>query len=62
MWTYWSSLSLGMFLDSFDLAALRKSLNNFFDGRKVDLLSFKSLNRHIRDEVLAEAEEQYAEG
>ena len=31
-------------------------------GRPVDLLTFKSISRWIRNEVLASAEEQYAEG
>jgi len=31
-----------------------------FGGRRVDLLTFRSLNPHLRDRILADAEVQYA--
>lgn len=46
----------------FDLARMEGELSQIFGGRRVDLVTAKSLNRRIRDRVLAEAEVQYAEG
>lgn len=46
----------------FDLAGMEGELSQIFGGRRVDLVTAKSLNRRIRDRVLAEAEVQYAEG
>lgn len=36
-----------------------EKLSRAFGGRPVDLVTYRSLNRRIRDTVLAEAEEQY---
>ena len=41
---------------------IERELSDLLGGRKVDLLTPKSLNRRIRDRVLADAEVQYAEG
>jgi len=40
---------------------MERELSDLFDGRKVDIVSEKYLNRRIRDTVLAEAETEYAE-
>lgn len=41
---------------------MQEELSRMFDGRPVDLVTPKFLNRRIRDEVLRSAEVQYAEG
>lgn len=41
---------------------IEDELSEILGGHKVDLVSEKYLNRHIRDRVLASAEVQYAEG
>lgn len=41
---------------------LQDELSTLFDGRSVDLVTPKFLNRRIRDEVLRTAQVQYAEG
>ena len=41
---------------------MQDELSRIFDGRRVDLVTPKFLNRRIRDEVLRSAEVQYAEG
>ncbi len=41
---------------------IQRELSALFGGRKVDLLTPKSINRRIRDKALAEAEVQYAAG
>lgn len=41
---------------------LQDELSGLFDGRPVDLVTPKFLNRRIRDEVLRTAQVQYAEG
>ena len=41
---------------------IERELSELLSGRRVDLLTPKSLNHRIRDSVLAGAEVQYAEG
>lgn len=41
---------------------IEQQLSGLFGGHPVDLVTFKSLNRWIRDRVLAEARVQYAQG
>lgn len=44
------------------IARLERELTVIFDGRKVDLRTPEDLSRYFREEVLREAEVQYAEG
>ncbi|MCL4837791.1 MAG: nucleotidyltransferase family protein [Thermoanaerobaculia bacterium] len=44
----------------FRVFALERELSALFGGRRVDLVSRKYLNRHLRDRVLSEAVIQYA--
>ena len=44
------------------LFGIEEELSTLFEGRKVDLVTFKALNWRIRDQVLGDAEVQYAEG
>ncbi len=46
----------------FDMAEMEQELSEVFGGRKVDLRTPEDLSRYFRDEVLAEAEVQYAQG
>lgn len=46
----------------FGLYEMEKELSGFFDGRTVDLVTEKFLNRRIREEILSQAEVQYVEG
>jgi uncharacterized protein len=46
----------------FDLARMERELSTVLDGRKVDLRTPGELSRYFRDEVLATASVQYAEG
>ena len=41
---------------------IQRELSALFGGRKVDLLTPKSINRRIRDRALANAEVQYVAG
>ena len=41
---------------------MEQELTAIMGGRKVDLITAKSLSRRLRDQVLATAEIQYAEG
>ena len=45
-----------------DLARMERELSKLFDGQKVDLRTPNELSRYFRDEVLATASVQYAEG
>ena len=45
----------------FRLFDMECELSDLFGGRKVDLRTPQDLSRHFRDEVLAQAEVQYAE-
>lgn len=42
------------------MARLERQLSQFFGGRKVDLRTPEDLSRYFRDDVLRQAEEQYA--
>jgi len=44
------------------LCQMEEELSRVFGGRKVDIVTPKFLNRRIREQVLASAEVQYAEG
>lgn len=44
------------------MARLERELAAFFGGRKVDLRTPEDLSRYFRQEVIQEAEVQYAEG
>lgn len=44
------------------LIRIQDELSRFFGGREVDLVTPKFLNQRIRERVLAEAREIYAEG
>ncbi len=44
----------------FGLHRIGIEIGRLFGGRKVDLVTYRSLNPHLRDRVLAEAEVQYA--
>jgi predicted nucleotidyltransferase len=46
----------------FGLARMERELTGLLGGRKVDLRTPEGLSRYFRDEVLAEAEVQYAQG
>jgi predicted nucleotidyltransferase len=44
------------------LYQIEEELRPLLGGHRPDLVTFKALNRWIRDRVLAEAQVQYAEG
>jgi hypothetical protein len=44
----------------FGLHQIECEIAALFEDRKVDLLTFRSLNRHLKDRILSEAEVQYA--
>lgn len=46
----------------FGIARLEQELSALLEGRKVDLRTPEDLSRYFRDDVLREAEVQYAEG
>ncbi len=46
----------------FDVVGMEIELSELLNGRKVDLRTPQDLSRYFRDEVVAEAEVQYAEG
>ena len=43
------------------LHRIEEELSHLLGGRKPDLVTLKSLNRRIRDQILTDAEVQYAE-
>jgi len=45
-----------------DMARMERELSGILHGRKVDVRTPQDLSRYFRDEVVAEAEVQYAEG
>ena len=45
----------------FDLIRMQDELSSLFGGRVVDLVTFKFLNKRIRNKVIAEAVVQYAQ-
>ncbi|MBC7098412.1 nucleotidyltransferase family protein [Candidatus Bipolaricaulota bacterium] len=46
----------------FGMSRLERELSSLFGGRKVDLRTPEDLSRYFREDVLREAEVQYAEG
>ena len=46
----------------FGIARLERELAGLFGGRKVDLRTLEDLSRYFRQQVLEEAEVQYAQG
>lgn len=46
----------------FDVARMERELSALFGGRRVDLRTAEDLSRYFRDDVLQEAEVQYAQG
>jgi len=46
----------------FGIFRIEEELSRLFGGRRVDIVNPKYLNRHLRDRILASAEEQYAKG
>jgi predicted nucleotidyltransferase len=46
----------------FGIARIERELSSLFGGRKVDLRTPEDLSRYFRQQVLAEAEVQYAAG
>ena len=46
----------------FGIARMEHELSTLFGGRKVDLRTPEDLSRYFRDDVLKEAEVQYAQG
>jgi uncharacterized protein len=46
----------------FGIARLERELSMLFNGRKVDLRTPEDLSRYFRQQVLEEAEVQYAQG
>ena len=46
----------------FDIARMERELSAIFGGRKVDLRTAEDLSRYFRQDVLREAEVQYAQG
>lgn len=46
----------------FELADMERELSDLLDGRRVDLRTPNELSRYFREEVMAEAEVQYAKG
>ena len=45
-----------------EIVDIEQELSALFGGRRVDLVNPKYLNRRLKDRVLADAEELYAEG
>jgi predicted nucleotidyltransferase len=46
----------------FAIARMERELSALFGGRKIDLRTAEDLSRYFRDDVLKEAEVQYAQG
>jgi uncharacterized protein len=46
----------------FELADMEQELSELLDGRSADLRTPNELSRYFREEVMAEAEVQYAKG
>jgi predicted nucleotidyltransferase len=46
----------------FDMAGMELELSNIFSGRRVDLRTKEDLSCYFRDQILREAEVQYATG
>ena len=48
--------------DFFTVHEMEQELSGLLGGRSIDMLTFRSLNRRIRERVLSSAEVEYAEG
>jgi predicted nucleotidyltransferase len=46
----------------FGIARMERELSSILEGRKIDLRTAEDLSRYFRDDVLKEAEVQYAQG
>lgn len=46
----------------FSIARMERELSAILEGRKIDLRTAEDLSRYFRDDVLKEAEVQYAQG
>ncbi|NMB85306.1 MAG: Nucleotidyltransferase domain protein [Methanosaeta sp. PtaB.Bin018] len=46
----------------FGIARMERELSTIFEGRRIDLRTAEDLSRYFRDDVLREAEVQYAQG
>ncbi len=46
----------------FDMAGMELELSKIFNDRKIDLRTKEDLSRYFRDQILQEAEVQYAAG
>ncbi|GAB4292148.1 MAG: nucleotidyltransferase [Myxococcota bacterium] len=46
----------------FKLFEIESELSVLFGGRKIDIVTYKALNKHLRSRVLKTAEVQYAKG
>jgi predicted nucleotidyltransferase len=48
--------------DFFRLYTVEQELSALFGGRSVDIVTYRALNRHLREPVLASAQVQYEQG
>jgi predicted nucleotidyltransferase len=48
--------------DFFRLYDIEQELSALFGGRSVDIVTYRALNRHLREPVLASAQVQYEQG
>jgi hypothetical protein len=48
--------------DFFTLYDMEQELAGMLGGHRADIVTYKSLNRRLKDRILASAEVQYAEG
>jgi predicted nucleotidyltransferase len=46
----------------FGISPMERELSAIFEGRRIDLRTAEDLSRYFRDDVLKEAEVQYAQG
>ena len=46
----------------FRIFDMEDELSRLLGGRRVDIVNAKFLNRHVRDQILREAQVQYAQG
>lgn len=46
----------------FGISRMERELSIIFEGRRIDLWTAEDLSRYFRDDVLKEAEVQYAQG
>ena len=46
----------------FRLFAMERELSGLLGGRQVEMITYRSLNRRLRDRVIASSEVQYAKG